>query len=96
MSAIYALGIVALVGLVFVLPVLALLDAGRQPDWVWEASGESKSMWTTLFWCSFVLFIPVVSLVGVAATPIYLLSRRQKLDAVARRSDSTGARAFVL
>jgi hypothetical protein len=89
------LGLLALVGLVVVLPILGLRDASKRPSWVWEAAGESKSTWTALFVCSFVFFVPIVSLVGVAGTAVYWMSRRAKLVTTEANGKPPEPQAFV-
>lgn len=74
-------GIIALVGLVLVLPVAALIDVSRHPDWAWARSGENKRTWTVLISLSFVLFVPIVSLAGVVSTGLYWVGRRKKVVA---------------
>lgn len=74
-----AVAIIALVALVVVAPLVGLIDARRHPDWAWTQAGEKKRTWMLLMACSFAVFIPLVSLVGVGASGMYWASRRKKL-----------------
>jgi hypothetical protein len=61
--------------------IFVLYDALRRPDWVWPASGQSKTLWTVL---GIVGIFPgcCCGLVGVIIGAVYLASIRSKLDAV--------------
>lgn len=74
-------GVVALVGLVFALPLAGLVDVHRHPEWAWAGSGQNKRTWTVLMALSFVFFIPILSLVGVVSSGIYWVGRRKKVIA---------------
>ena len=69
---------VALVGVG--LCIFVLVDALRRPDWVWPATGQSKSLWVTL---GVLGIFPgcCCGLAGIAIGATYLAAIRSKLEA---------------
>jgi len=79
------LGIVAAMGLLFfALPIVAIVDAARRPDWQYQATGQSKTLWIALPAVGLVVCGPV----SVVAAIVYFASVRPKLRQ-ARRYDDT-------
>ena len=76
-----AIGIIAIIGLVLVLPLAGLVDVYRHPDWAWKMAGENRQTWTVLIALSFVVFVPILSLVGIGASGVYWVGRRKKVVA---------------
>jgi hypothetical protein len=72
-------GAVAVIGLVFVMPIAAIRDASRHSDAVWAGAGMSKKSWVAAMACGPIFFIPFVSLIGIAASGIYWAGRRKRL-----------------
>ena len=54
-------------------PIYAIVDAARRPDVVWEATGNSRTLWIVL-----------LLLAGVLAALIYFAVVRPKLIVAAR------------
>jgi hypothetical protein len=75
------LGLMLLVLLVLCLPAVALFDANRRPEWAWTAAGESRSKYVGLMACSYVVFIPILSLAGVCMSGVYWCSMRKRVRA---------------
>lgn len=64
---------------VYVLGIWMIVDAARRPDWQFQMSGQNKVLWIVLG----AVGITVCGLVPWIAGPVYFLSVRKKLDAVA-------------
>ena len=82
-------GVVTLIGLVFVMPIAGIRDASRYPDGAWSSAGMSKKSWIAAMACGPIFIIPFLSLVGIAASGLYWASRRKRL-VVASRTSSRG------
>jgi len=94
--AITFIGVVAVVGLVFVLPIAGVRDARRHPDEAWARIGQSRSTWTGLMLCGPVFFVPPVSLAGIAAAALYWTSKRRLLLQPAVAVAAPAPRRFVI
>lgn len=77
--AVTVIGVVAILGLVFVLPIAGIVDARRHSDEAWQRSGLSRGTWVGLMGCGPVFFIPPLSLAGIAGAALYWTSRRKLL-----------------
>lgn len=73
--------ILALIGPI--LSIWALVDALGRPDWAWQASGQSKTVWV-------VLNVIGILLCGIVIGLIYLVGIRPKV-AMAQRGGGTSA-----
>lgn len=65
------------------LPIWSLIDVSSRPDWAWQASGQSKTLWIVL---------NVIGLVfcGVVIGLIYLVGIRPKVAAAQRGAEGMG------
>jgi Protein of unknown function (DUF2516)/Protein of unknown function (DUF2510) len=68
--------------------IFGLIDVVRRPDWVWQASGQNKTLWLVLTIVGIVLFFVTFS--GVVIGLVYLLAIRPKLAWAAERGGPTG------
>ncbi len=57
-----------------VLAIISIIDVARRPDWAWQASGQSKTLWL-------VLEIVGIFFCGLVISLIYLLAIRPKVAA---------------
>lgn len=83
--------IVVLLGIVWVLPILGIIDAARRPAWAFQQTGENKNTWIVFMILSFVPF-PIVSLAGIGASAVYFVGRRKKILA----AQALGQQAVVM
>jgi hypothetical protein len=74
-----AVAAVLLVALVVVMPVAGIVDAQRFSDETWTRAGESKERWTIAMASALFVIVPIASVLGVGASAVYWLSRRQRL-----------------
>lgn len=82
-------GVLALASLaIFVVKVVALVDAALRPARYWAAASENKTLWlvilglTALF--GFFSLLNPLSLAGDVAVIVYLVDRRPKVRAIQR------------
>jgi uncharacterized protein DUF2510/uncharacterized protein DUF2516 len=66
-----------------IISIWALIDAIGRPEWAWQASGQSKTLWV-------VLNVIGILLCGIVIGLIYLVGIRPKV-AMAERGGGTGA-----
>jgi len=73
--------VIGLVGLA--VDIFAIVDVFRRPDWVWQSSGQNKTLWAVLTIVGLFICSLIVGLV-------YLLAIRPKLAAAQSRGEGGG------